>query len=56
VLDFITKGFTAVEIAKLMDLSHFTVRTFVRRIYSKLNVTSKAEAIYEAKTLGLLHD
>jgi DNA-binding NarL/FixJ family response regulator len=56
VLDFITKGFTTVEIAKLMDLSHFTVRTFVRRIYSKLNVTSKAEAIYEAKTLGLLHD
>jgi DNA-binding NarL/FixJ family response regulator len=56
VLDFITKGFTAVEIAKLMDLSHFTVRTFVRRIYSKLKVTSKAEAIYEAKTLGLLHD
>ncbi|MCY1167691.1 Transcriptional regulatory protein DesR [compost metagenome] len=56
VLDFITKGFTAVEIARLMQLSHFTVRTFVRRIYSKLKVTSKAEAIYEAKTLGLLHD
>lgn len=56
VLDFITKGFTANEIAKLMQLSHFTVRTFVRRIYSKLKVTSKAEAIYEARTLGLLAD
>ncbi|AXV84355.1 response regulator [Ralstonia solanacearum] len=54
VLDLITKGFTAQEIAKLMALSHFTVRTFVRRIYSKLKVTSKAEAIYEARTLGLL--
>lgn len=54
VLDYITKGFTAPEIAKLMDLSHFTVRSFVRRIYSKLKVTSKAEAIYEARTLGLL--
>ncbi|SFU51935.1 two component transcriptional regulator, LuxR family [Polaromonas sp. YR568] len=54
VLDFITKGFTAVEIAKLMGLSHFTVRTFVRRIYSKLKVTSKAEAIYEARSQGLL--
>ncbi|WP_036840011.1 response regulator transcription factor [Polaromonas sp. CF318] len=54
VLDFITKGFTAVEIAKLMGLSHFTVRTFVRRIYSKLKVTSKAEAIYEARNQGLL--
>jgi DNA-binding NarL/FixJ family response regulator len=56
VLNFITKGFSTPEIAKLMELSHFTVRSFVRRIYSKLKVTSKAEAIYEAKTLGLLAD
>jgi DNA-binding NarL/FixJ family response regulator len=54
VLDYITKGFTVHEIAGLMQLSHFTVRTFVRRIYSKLKVTSKAEAIYEARTQGLL--
>lgn len=54
VLDFITKGFTMHEIAKLMQLSPFTVRTFVRRIYSKLKVKSKAEAIYEARNLGLL--
>jgi DNA-binding NarL/FixJ family response regulator len=54
VLNFITKGFTTQEIAQLMQLSHFTVRTFVRRTYSKLKVTSKAEAIFEARTLGLL--
>jgi DNA-binding NarL/FixJ family response regulator len=54
VLDFITKGFTAIEIAGLMGLSHFTVRTFVRRIYTKLKVSSKAEAIYEARNQGLL--
>jgi DNA-binding NarL/FixJ family response regulator len=54
VLDYITKGFTVHEIAALMQLSHFTIRTFVRRIYSKLKVTSKAEAIYEARTQGLL--
>jgi len=54
VLDYITKGFTVLEIAGLMQLSHFTVRTFVRRIYSKLKVTSKAEAIFEARTQGLL--
>lgn len=53
VLDLIVKGFTTQEIAKLMALSHFTVRSFVRRIYSKLKVTSKAEAIYEARALGL---
>ena len=54
VLDYITKGFTVHEIAGLMTLSHFTVRTFVRRIYSKLKVSSKAEAIFEARTQGLL--
>lgn len=56
VLELITKGFTANEIAKLMELSTFTVRSFVRRIYTKLKVTSKAEAIYEARSLGLLND
>lgn len=54
VLVYITKGFTVHEIAGLLDLSHFTVRTFVRRIYSKLNVSSKAEAIFEARNQGLL--
>lgn len=54
VLDYITKGFTADEIAKLMQLSRYTVLTFVRRIYVKLKVKSKAEAIYEARTHGLL--
>ena len=36
VLSLITKGFKAQEIATLMHLSPFTVRTFVRRIYSKV--------------------
>jgi DNA-binding NarL/FixJ family response regulator len=56
VLTFITKGFTTLEIAQLMSLSQFTVRSFVRRIYTKLKVRSKAEAIYEARSQGLLGD
>ncbi|MBJ7310805.1 response regulator transcription factor [Rugamonas sp. CCM 8940] len=56
VLTYTSKGFTAQEIARLMDLSPFTVRSFVRRIYRKLEVRSKAEAIYEARTRGLLPD
>ena len=54
VLELITKGFTADEIARLMQVSHHTVLTFIRRIYRKLNVKSKAEAIYEARAQGLL--
>lgn len=54
VLELITRGFTAEEIADLLKVSRYTVLTYVRRIYSKLNVTSKAEAIYEAQSRGLL--
>ncbi len=54
VLELITKGFTTAEIAPLMGVSHHTVLTFVRRIYAKLNVSSKAEAIYEALHQGLI--
>lgn len=56
VLTLITKGFTSQEIAQLMSVSPFTVRSFVRRIYVKLKVNSKAEAIYEARNQGLLPD
>lgn len=54
VLELITKGFTADEISRLTQVSQHTVQTYVRRIYSKLKVTSKAEAIYEARSQGIL--
>lgn len=54
VLEFITKGFTSDEIAALMSVSRHTVLTYVRRIYAKLEVNSKTEAIYEARNQGLL--
>lgn len=54
VLELITKGFTAEEIARLMQVSVHTVQTYVRRVYGKLKVNSKAEAIYEARQQGIL--
>ena len=54
VLELITKGFTAEEIARLLQVSQHTVQTYVRRIYSKLNVNSRAQAIYEARQQGIL--
>lgn len=54
VLEYITKGFNSDEIAGLMGVSRHTVLTFVRRIYKKLEVSSKTEAIYEARHQGLL--
>ncbi len=54
VLALTTKGYTSSEIAKLISVSQHTVLTYVRRIYVKLKVNSKAEAIYEARNQGLL--
>lgn len=56
VLEYITKGFNSEEIARLMEVSRHTVQTFVRRIYSKLEVSSRTEAIFEARQRGLLDD
>jgi DNA-binding NarL/FixJ family response regulator len=54
VLQLITRGYTADEIAAMLQISRHTALTYVRRIYSKLKVNSKAEAIFEARQRGLL--
>lgn len=53
-LQLITRGFSFDEIAELMGVSRNTVLTFVRRIYTKLEVRSKTEAVFEARAHGLL--
>ena len=54
VLTFIVKGFSYAEIARLLELSTHTVATHVRRIYGKLAVHSRGEAVYEALATGLV--
>jgi len=54
VLTYIVKGFSYGEIARLMELSSHTIATYVRRIYGKLEVHSRGEAVYEALATGLV--
>lgn len=54
VLSYIAKGFSFNEIAELLDMSAHTVTTHVKRIYQKLAVHSRGEAVYEATQMGLL--
>jgi DNA-binding NarL/FixJ family response regulator len=54
VLELVVRGFTFPEIARLLELSPHTIGTFVRRIYRKLEVTSRGEAVFEALQLGLV--
>lgn len=56
VLELAAKGFQFDEIAQRLQVSRHTVQTFVRRIYAKLEVNSKMEAVNEARRMGLLRD
>lgn len=56
VLSLCAKGFTHDEIAGLTGLSAHTVKTYVKRIYRKLQVHNKAEAVFEARKLRWLSD
>jgi DNA-binding NarL/FixJ family response regulator len=54
VLELVVRGFTFAEIARALELSPHTIGTFVRRIYRKLEVSSRGEAVFEALQLGLV--
>jgi DNA-binding NarL/FixJ family response regulator len=56
VLAYSAKGYSFDEIARLMGLSHHTVETYVKRIYRKLQVHSKTEALFEARAHGWIRD
>ncbi len=45
VLDLLAKGFLYKEIADKLQISFETVHTFIRRIYEKLHVRSRTEAV-----------
>ncbi|MGF6528699.1 response regulator [Variovorax sp. PvP013] len=53
-LRMIAKGFTFETIGTLLDISPHTVVAHVKKIYRKLAVHSRSEAVYEAGQLGLL--
>jgi DNA-binding NarL/FixJ family response regulator len=50
VLDCLAKGFLYKEIAEKLGISYETVHTYIRRIYEKLQVRTRTEAV--AKFLG----
>lgn len=54
VLQRVAKGYTLPEIARQFGLSRHTVGDYVKQVYRKLNVSSRAEATLEAARLGLV--
>lgn len=54
ILNAISRGYTYAETADLLGIGAATVHTHLKRVYRKLAVRSKTEAIFEATKLGLL--
>ncbi|MCA3722018.1 response regulator transcription factor [Phenylobacterium sp.] len=55
VLGLLARGYSYGEIATLLGISAQTVGTYVKRLYRKLEVGSRSEAVFEASSRGLLN-
>jgi DNA-binding NarL/FixJ family response regulator len=55
VLQRVAKGYTLPEIALQFGLSRHTVADYIKQVYRKLNVSSRAEAALEAARRGLVN-
>jgi DNA-binding NarL/FixJ family response regulator len=53
VLDYLARGYLYKEIAAELAISYDTVHTYVRRIYEKLQVHSRTEAVAKHLTRGV---
>lgn len=56
VLNLAAKGYSYKESAAVLGVKVSTVGTYTMRIYTKLAVNSRAEALFEARKLGLMKD
>jgi DNA-binding NarL/FixJ family response regulator len=54
ILKLIAKGMSVPEIAKIESISRHTVESHIKRIYQKLEVNSRVEAVMWAKETGLV--
>jgi ATP/maltotriose-dependent transcriptional regulator MalT len=54
ILRLVAKGLNFKEVGGILAISPNTVITHVKRIYQKLAVHSRGEAVYEANQMGLL--
>jgi DNA-binding NarL/FixJ family response regulator len=55
VLDCLSRNMTTYQIASELYISENTVKTHVRHIFEKLEVSNRSEAVLKAKELGILN-
>jgi len=54
ILQLIAKGLSFADVGGVLGISAHTVVAHVKKIYRKLSVHSRGEAVFEATQLGLL--
>jgi len=54
VIQFMAKGLTTKEIAKMLSISNFTASDYMKSIFAKLGVNNRVTALLMAQKLGLL--
>lgn len=54
ILNLVSKGLANREISEILTLSKLTVECHIKNIYKKLAVGSRTEAVFEARSHGLL--
>ncbi len=54
VLQLAAKGYSYQDIAELLNVKVSTVSSYTRRLYQKLSVHSRSEAVFEAMRMGLV--
>ena len=55
ILTYIAKGFTNQEVADMLGISIDTVKDYLKTIFTRLEVSTRAEAVSLAVSLGLIH-
>jgi len=53
VLELMATGYKPVKVSELLDISLLTVRTHLRNIYQKLNLTNQQDLLRKAISLGI---
>lgn len=54
VLKILTKGSSTKKVAEELNISYHTVASHIKNIYSKLSISTRAEAVKEAFRLGVI--
>ncbi len=52
-LSFVASGLTNAEISRAMYLAESSVKTYLKRVYRKLGISSRAQAVMRAVELGI---